>query len=118
MKVPKLKAFYTALSAQEYKEFEKTRRIEVSTQVTINPITGAMSGRRSIWLAATPDLADTEYRARTRREDSTWVLRVPADAVDRDQLQAQTDQVWLLNNTLHLPHCGVLRFDLDKNPTA
>lgn len=115
MKIPKLKAFYTALNAAEYHEFENTRRIEVSERVIINPLTGAVSGRRYIYLSATPDLADTDYRTRTRREDSVWVLRVPGDAVDRAELQAQGDQTWVLGHSIHLPHCGVMRFDLSKS---
>ena len=114
MKIPKLKAYYTALSATEYHEFETSRRIEVSQRVTINPLTGAVSGRRYIYLAATPELADTDYRARTGRQDSVWVLRVPADQIRRDQLTQQGEQVWVLSNSLHLTHCGVLRFDLAK----
>jgi hypothetical protein len=112
MKQPKLKAYYTALSAAEYHEFEHSRRIEVSQRVNINPLTGAVSGRRYIHLAATPELADTDYRARTQRRDSVWVVRVPAAAVDRSQLTAQGEQVWVSSHSLHLPHCGVLRFDL------
>ena len=118
MKQPKLKAYYTAMSATEYHDFETSRRIEVSQRVNINPLTGAVSGRRYIHLAATPELADTDYRARTGRQDSVWVLRVPADQVRRDQLTSQGDQVWVLGNTLHLPHCGVIRFDLAKDLTA
>ena len=118
MKIPKLKAYYTAMSATEYHEFETSRRIEVSQRVNINPLTGAVSGRRYIHLAATPELADTDYRARTGRQDSVWVLRVPADQIRRDQLTAQGEQVWVLGHSLHLPHCGVIRFDLAKNPTA
>ena len=115
MKTPKLKAYYTALSATEYHDFETSRRIEVSSRVNINPLTGAVSGRRYIHLAATPELADTDYRVRTQREDSVWVLRVPAEAVDRNQLTAQGEQVWVLGHSLHLPHCGVMRFDLDRS---
>jgi hypothetical protein len=118
MKIPKLKAFYTALSAAEYHDFEHSRRIEVSSRVTVNPLTGAVSGRRYIYLAATPELADTDYRSRTQRTDSVWVLRVPAAAVDRPGLEPQGDQVWVSSHSLHLPHCGVLRFDLTKDPTA
>jgi len=118
MKQPKLKAYYTAMSATEYHDFEQSRRIEVSSRVTINPLTGAVSGRRYIYLAATPELADTDYRVRTQRTDSVWVLRVPADLINRSQLTAQGEQVWVFSNTLHLPHCGVIRFDLAKDPTA
>lgn len=114
MKIPKLKAFYTALDAREYHDFEHSRRIEVSNRVTVNPLTGAVSGRRYIYLSATPELADTDYRTRTNRLDSVWVLRVPADAVDRQQLQAQGDQTWTYGSSIHLPHCGVMRFDLQK----
>jgi hypothetical protein len=114
MKIPKLKAYYTALNAKEYHDFEQSRRIEVDQRVTINPLTGAVTGRRYIYLSATPELADTDYRTRTRREDSVWVLRVPADAVDRAELVAQGDQTWLLGTSIHLPHCGVMRFDLQK----
>jgi hypothetical protein len=112
MKTPKLKAYYTALSATEYHDFEQSRRIEVSERVVINPLTGAVSGRRYIYLSATPEIADTDYRVRTRREDSVWVLRVPGDAVERSELQAQGDQTWAYGSSIHLPHCGVLRFDL------
>lgn len=115
MKTPKLKAYYTALNAQEYHDFETSRRIEVSQRVNINPLTGAVTGRRYIYLAATPELADTDYRVRTQREDSVWVLRVPADQIDRTELTAQGEQVWVLSHSLHLPHCGVMRFDLDRS---
>lgn len=113
MRQPKLKAYYTALNAREYKEFERTRLLEISRTVTINPLTGAVSGRRYVYLAATADTADTEYRQRTGYQLSVWVLRVPADLVDRTQLEpTATDQVWVSSHTLDLPHCGVLRFDL------
>jgi hypothetical protein len=115
MKQPKLKAYYTAMSASEYHDFESSRRIEVSSRVNINPLTGAVSGRRYIHLAATPELADTDYRARTGRQDSVWVLRVPASQIDRSELTAQGEQVWVLGNTVHLPHCGVIRFDLARS---
>jgi hypothetical protein len=118
MKQPKLKAYYTAMSAAEYHDFETTRRIEVSSRVNINPLTGAVHGRRYIYLAATPELADTDYRARTQRTDSVWVVRVPADQINRNQLTAQGEQVWVASHSLHLPHCGVIRFDLTKDPTA
>ena len=114
MKTPKLKAYYTALSATEYRDFETSRRIEVDQRVNINPLTGAVSGRRYIYLSATPDGADTDYRTRTRREDSVWVLRVPAATVDRTQLTAQGDQTWAYGHSIDLPHCGVMRFDLQK----
>ena len=114
MKIPKLKAYYTALSASEYHDFEHSRRIEVSNRVTVNPLTGAVSGRRAIYVAATPELADTEYRARTGRTDSVWVVRIPADAVDRAQLKPQATDTYLLEHSVHLPHCGVMRFDLAR----
>jgi hypothetical protein len=117
MKQPKLKAYYTAMSATDYHDFEQSRRIEISSRLTSHPLTGAVSGRRYIHLAATPYLSDTDYRARTGRQDSVWVVRVPADQIRRDQLTAQGEQVWVLSNTLHLPHCGVIRFDLAKDPT-
>ena len=113
MKQPKLKAYYTALNAREYQEFETTRQLEISRTVSINPLTGAVSGRRYIHLAATAELADTEFRQRTGYQHSVWVLRVPGDAVDRSQLEpTATNQVWVSSHTLHLPHCGVIRFDL------
>jgi hypothetical protein len=115
MKIPKLKAYYTALDAKDYHDFEQSRRIEVDQRVTINPLTGAVSGRRYIHLAATPELADTDYRARTGRQDSVWVVRVPASQIDRSELTAQGEQVWVLGNTVHLPHCGVIRFDLARS---
>ena len=103
------------MSATEYHEFETSRRIEVSERVTINPLTGAVTGRRYIHLAATPELADTDYRARTQRTDSVWVLRVPGDQINRNELTAQGEQVWVSSHSLHLPHCGVLRFDLARS---
>jgi hypothetical protein len=113
MKQPKLKAYYTALNAREYQEFERTRQLEISRSVSINPLTGAVTGRRYIHLAATAELADTEYRQRTGNQLSVWVLRVPADQVDRSQLApTAAEQVWVSSHSLHLPHCGVMRFDL------
>ena len=117
MRQPKLKAYYTALNASEYKEFERTRHLEISRTVSINPLTGAVSGRRYIYLAADADTADTEYRQRTGNQLSVWVLRVPADLIDRSQLESTpAPHVWTSSLTLHLPHCGVLRFDLAEYP--
>jgi hypothetical protein len=52
----------------------------------------------STWLPHL-NLADTDYRARTGRQDSVWVLRVPASQIRRDQLTAQGEQVWVLGNS-------------------
>lgn len=113
MKIPKLKAWYTALSAQEYQEFVATRRIEVTANVTFDIVTGTMvnTGRGFVILTAGAARADLEYRARSGSLDPVYVLRVPVDCVDRNKLEQIQANYYCYRATLHIPHCGVELFE-------
>jgi hypothetical protein len=116
MKLPKLKRYYAALSPEQYKEFETSRQIVVSPAVSIDLQTGQISGRTHITLHAQPDACDTEFRTTFHYSGRVYVLRVPAEHIDRDQLLPATNaHTWQYRQTLQLDHCGVMAFDLQKS---
>jgi len=116
MKIPKLKRYYAALTPEQYQEFETSRQIVVSPAVSIDLATGQISGRTSITLHAQPDACDTAFRTTFHYSGRVYVLRVPAEQVQRDQLQWAADSdSGQYRQTLHLDHCGVMAFDLQKS---
>ena len=115
MKIPKLKRYYTALTPEQYEEFETTRQIVVAPAVSIDLATGQISGRTHITLHAQPDACDTEFRHKHGYSGRVYVLRVPAEHIQRDQLKPVADSTWQYRQTLHLDHCGVMAFDLQKS---
>lgn len=112
MKLPKLKYYYLALNPDQYREFEQSRRVEI-TPTVIDVVSGTVSGRPQVYLASTASLADDLVREHYRYHGVTWVLRIPRDAVDRGRLVPVTREVYSYDRTLELPHCGVYRFELD-----
>ena len=112
MKIPKIKYWCTALTPEQYQEFERTRRIEVSERITIDITTGTASGRTCVPLSASVTGADQLLRDRSRWRDSVYVLRIAADQLDRAHIYAAGDQVWEYRHSMHIPHCGVERVEL------
>jgi hypothetical protein len=111
MKQPKLKNYFVAVPPDLYAEFESTRVLPV-TPITVDIMTGGVSGRPSWYLTATPDLADNLVREQYRYGGVVYILRVPADCVRRDQLLglAGSSQVWQYNHSLTIPHCAVYTY--------
>lgn len=116
MKIPKLKRYYAALSPEQYKEFETSRQIVVSPAVSIDLSTGQITGRTHIMLHAQPDACDTGFRTQFHYSGRVYVLRVPAEQVNRLQLLPAADpDTWQYKQTLTIDHCGVMAFDLQKS---
>ena len=116
MKIPKLKRFYTALTPDQYREFERSRELVVDPAVSIDIATGAVTGRTSIRVCANPEQADTDFRLQTHYTGRVYVLALPADVLDRSEFgSTDQDQVWNYTQSVRADHCGVLAFDLQKS---
>lgn len=119
MKLPKLKYYYLALAPDGYADFERTRELPI-TGVNIDIVTGTVTGRDSWHLAATPAIADDLVREAFRYGGHTYVLRIPAESVDRSLLKPvpNQSQIWQYSKTLHVPHCGVYRYEINQESAA
>ena len=116
MKIPKLKRFYTALTPDQYREFERSRELVVDSAVTIDITTGAVTGRTCIRVCARADQADTDFRIQTHYTGRVYVLAIPAEVLDRDHFRAlDQEQVWDYTQSVTAQHCGVMAFDLQKS---
>jgi len=116
MKIPKLKRFYTALTPDQYREFERSRELVVDPAVTIDIMTGAVTGRTSIRVCANPEQADTDFRLQTHYTGRVYVLGIPSDQLDRSRFtELDHAQVWNYTQSIRADHCGVLAFDLQKS---
>jgi hypothetical protein len=107
MKIPKIKYWCTALTPDQYREFEATRCLAVDARITIDISTGVASGRTCVPLTATVTGADQLVRDRIHWTQPLYVLRIPADLLDRRHIHPAGHQIWEYRATLHLPHCGV-----------
>lgn len=116
MKIPKLKYYYLALPPDGYQEFEQTRTLPI-TGITIDVMTGNITGRDHWALTATPALADDIVRQTRQYSGAVYVLRIAAADIDRSLLvpaENQT-QVWRYPKTLNIPHCGVYKYELNSS---
>lgn len=112
MKLPKLKYYYVALTVDQYREFETSRRLEVEP-AEIDVVTGRIRGRVAWIMCSRPSLADSVHRALHSWRQPLYVLRIAAGDIDRSALRAtESDQVFEYTQTLTLPHCGVERFEI------
>lgn len=111
MKLPKLKYYYIALPPDGYELFEQSRRLEVQP-VTVDVMTGRISGRPFYTVCARPDLADDAVRVTYRYGGPVYILRVPRDCIDRSALQVtEHPEIWQYAQDLDIPHCGVYRYE-------
>jgi hypothetical protein len=112
MKLPKLKYYYYAMTPAAYAVFETSRELVVSPQLTIDVITGQVSGTTILVLADTGTEIDTHFR----RAHPTWssgvmVLRIPADLVRRNCIKRVSEHLYEYSQSITIKHCGVERFD-------
>lgn len=119
MRVPKLKYFYLALTEPEYRSFEQTRVIPVDSATTIDIVTGEVRGVTVRYLSDTATACDDEYRHRVRYWLPLYVLRIPADSIDRSRLEISISQFrsWLYRQPISCEHCGVERFEIEHQPS-
>lgn len=115
MKLPRLKNYFVAVPPDLYQEFEQSRVLPV-VPLTVDIMSGEVRGRPSWYLAAQPDLADNLVREQYRYGGAVYILRVPADCVDRSQLKPVegSSQVWRYDHSMTIPHCAVYRYETQK----
>jgi hypothetical protein len=102
------------MAAGNYEDFARSRRIDISPQATIDLTTGAITGQSFVYLSESAGLADDNYRDLYKTRESVYVLRIPADCVDRQQLQDTLKSgVWQYRRSMTIPHCGVERIEID-----
>lgn len=113
MKIPKLKYYYLAVPPDGYVEFENTRTLPVNG-VKLDVMTGKVVGRDHWYLSATAALADELVRETFRYGGTVYVLRIPAEHVERQLLKLAPNQtdIWQYPKTLVVPHCGVYKYDM------
>jgi len=117
MKIPKLKYYYYAMSESDYREFEQTRTIQPRRMTTMNPQTGVMT-TPFLYFYSRPATADTRYRQINHYQHyPVYVVRIPREYVRRESLVSAPDPagMWIYDDTILLPFCGVERFELDEN---
>ena len=119
MRIPKLKYFYLALTEPEYEAFALSRVVPVDEKTSINIVTGEIRGVTVRYLSDTAAGCDEEYRTRTRYWRPLYVLRIPADSIDRTRLEVSVSQFrsWLYRQPIHCAHCGVERFEIEHQPS-
>jgi len=119
MRIPKLKYFYLALTEPEYAAFAESRVITVDSATTIDMITGEIRGVTVRYLSDTAATCDEEYRVRNRYWRPLYVLRIPANSIDRTRLEVSVSQFrsWLYRQSIHCEHCGVERFEIEHQPS-
>jgi hypothetical protein len=112
MRLPKLKYYYYAMSSDAYIDFATTRQLEVNPTLNIDVLTGAVTGRTMLVLADSTREIDDHFRRAHNWTKPVYVLRIPAELVDRKYLKRASEHLYEYKNSLTIPHCGVERFEL------
>ena len=112
MKLPKLKYYYYAMTSDAYIDFATTRRLNVDATVSIDLLTGAVTGTTILVLADSTREIDDHFRRAHNWLKPVYVLRIPADLIDRKHLKRVNDHLYEYRNSLTIEHCGVERFEL------
>lgn len=115
MKIPKLKYYSVALNAEEYRLFESSRELRVWPTTVIDTETGQIYARTQLLLSGSAAEADTQFRLANKYSGAVYVLRIPRHCVDRSVLKPAGPNCWSYGRTIKVDHCGVDRFDLDKD---
>lgn len=114
MKIPKLKYFYYAMTSDAYIDFAVRREIDVDPAVSIDLLTGAVTGRTHLHLCSGVDLADSHFRLQHNNyKQPVYVLRIPGNLVDRKYMEPVADGIWTYKHSMRIEHCGVERVELD-----
>ena len=105
------------MSEPDYREFEQTRTIQPRRMTTMNPQTGVMT-TPFLYFYSRPATADTRYRQINHYQHyPVYVVRIPREYVRRESLESAPDPagMWIYDQPILLPHCGVERFELDPD---
>ena len=112
MKLPKLKYYYYAMTSDAYIDFVTTRQLNVDATLTINVMTGVVTGTTILVLADSTTEIDEHFRRAHKWVKPVYVLRIPADLIDRKHLKRAGDHLYEYKKSLTILHCGVERFEL------
>lgn len=115
MRLPKLKYYYYAMTSDAYIDFATRRVLDVEPTVKIDLLTGAVTGRTMLVLADSTKEIDDHFRRAHNWLKPVYVLRIPADLVDRKHLKRVTDHLYEYKASLTIEHCGVERFELAES---
>lgn len=115
MKLPKLKYYYYAMTSDAYIDFAVNRTLEVNPAVSIDLLTGQITGRTLLILGDSTTVVDDHFRAQHKWKKPVYVLRVPADLVDRKHLKRLDDHLYQYTASITIQHCGVERFELQTD---
>ena len=112
MRLPKLKYYYYGMTSAAYIDFATHRRLEVAPTLTINVLTGQVTGTTILVLADSTTQIDDHFRRAHNWTQPVYVLRIPADLIDRQYLRRAGDHLYEYKSSLEIPHCGVERLEL------
>jgi hypothetical protein len=112
MRLPKLKYYYYAMSSDAYIDFAVKRKLTVDATLSIDVLTGKITGTTILVLADSTTAVDEHFRAAHAWTKPVYVLRIPADLIDRKYLKRATEHLYEYKNSLTIEHCGVERFEL------
>lgn len=111
MRLPKLKYYYYAMSSDAYIDFAVSRKLNVDATVSIDLLTGRVTGTTLLVLADSTTAADEHFRAALNWVKPVYVLRIPSDLVVRKHLKRVTPHLYEYKDSLTIEHCGVERFE-------
>jgi hypothetical protein len=112
MKLPKLKYYYYAMTSDAYIDFAVKRRLEVSATLSIDVLTGTVTGTTMLVLADSTKEIDEHFRRAHSWLKPVYVLRIPADLINRKHLKRVDPHLYEYKDSLIIEHCGVERFEL------
>jgi hypothetical protein len=112
MRLPKLKYYYYAMSSDAYIDFAVKRRLEVSATLSIDVLTGVVTGTTMLVLADSTQEIDDHFRRAHNWVKPVYVLRISAELIDRKHLKRANDHLYEYKKSLTIEHCGVERFEL------
>ena len=102
------------MNPDEYSDFQGNRTILVMPTTVIDIETGRVFARTQLLLAGSVPDADTQFRLANKYSGRAYVLRIPAECVDRSQLESAGDNCWHYRRSITVAHCGIEQIDLDK----
>lgn len=114
-KLPKLKYYYYAMTSDAYIDFATSRELKVDATLSIDVLTGAITGVTMLILADTTAEIDEHFRRAHNWDKPVYVLRIPAALIDRKYLKRVNEHLYEYKHNLTIPHCGVERFELDTS---
>jgi hypothetical protein len=105
------------MTSDAYIDFATRRELDVDPTVSIDLLTGAVTGRTVLHLCGSATLADTHFRQLHRYTQPVYVLRIPRELVIKQYLKPIDDlsNVWEYKHSMRIEHCGVERIELESN---